>query len=180
MKYRSHMLFAPADAASAGGGGSPAPSVPAQAPQAAAQNPVADPASEQNQNPPAKPGLVQQVIDGLRSKAAINAELASARAEIASLKDRNATLLAENQRFTGEMARIKEALENANGEAQTTNQAAAAILASHGVDPVALPPAAAAGADTLQTLREKLAAEKNPRRRYTLQQQISAAEEKAS
>ena len=129
------------------------------------------------------PGIIEQAMAGLRSKAALNAEIAQLRGELQSLQTRydqletlNTELAAKVDTFTADHARLEAALQEAAEEKQSVDEAAAAKIASIGIAPAQLPPAGQDAQETADGLRDKLKVEKDPKERFRIQKQIDALE----
>lgn len=187
MKFRNNILRSAASGSPDGGGGQTTPPPAAVAgqttpPPAPAAGQTPPPAPGDGQQPPASPSLVQSIVNGLRSKQALNTdiarlngELSAARQEISDLRAENGRLLAENQRHTATLDELQKAVASLNSEASGTQQKAAAMLAAHGVAPAVLPPAAES-AESAQSIQERLSKETDPRRRFILTQKLMEAE----
>ena len=129
------------------------------------------------------PGIIEQAMAGLRSKAALNAEIAQLRGElqtaearVSELETQNATLNLQVSTFTADHARLEAALQEAAEEKQSVDEAAAAKIASIGIAPAQLPPAGQDAQETADGLRDKLKVEKDPKERFRIQKQIDALE----
>jgi predicted nuclease with TOPRIM domain len=132
---------------------------------------------------PRKPGVIEQAMAGLRSKAALNTEIAqlkgtveSQAARIQELETQAAELSGKVVKFTADHAALEQALTEAAEEKQSVDEAAAAKLAAVGIAPTQLPPAGQDAQDTADSLRDKLKVEKDPKERFRLQQRIDALE----
>jgi LPS O-antigen subunit length determinant protein (WzzB/FepE family) len=129
------------------------------------------------------PGIIEQAMAGLRSKAALNAEIAqlagklqSEQARATQLEERNQLLEQQVAGFKADHARLEQAIQDAAEEKQTVDEAAAAKLASAGVPQAALPPAGQDAQDTAESLRDKLKSTTDPKERFRIQQRIDALE----
>lgn len=130
-----------------------------------------------------KPGVIEQAMAGLRSKATLNAEIAQLKgtietqaARIAELESQNAELSGKVVKFTADHAALEEALQEAAEEKQTVDEAAAAKIASHGLATEQLPAAGQDAQETAESLREKLKVECDPKERFRIQKSIDALE----
>ena len=162
-RYQFHVLRSEAspDGGDAGGGATTAQAAP---------------------EPTAKaPNVIELAVAGLKSKAALNQEIHSLRDQLATatherdqLRAENLRLTTENQRLLDGESQLREALTTAQGEAQTTQQAAAAQLASMGVAPTTLPGQTTDMPETLEQLESQLAKATDGKQRFIIQKKINA------
>lgn len=104
-----------------------------------------------------------------QAEAALNAE----RAEVARLQQENATLKSEVETLRTERQAIEKMLDGEKGRKDAVAQAAAEQLEQHGFKVVDLP-AAESHADTLEGMMERMASEKDPKKRFELAEAINA------
>lgn len=153
--------------------------------------PAADaPAAEAPAAEPPKATLLEGVLGAMQSKGALVAQLndlkgkiTAADAEVITLKaaveskDGEITKLrAELATLNGERAQIQAALEASQKEVRTVEDAAIVQIGALGFSAEKLPEAAAEDAEqTVEALEKQLAAETDPKRIFTLNQQLEAA-----
>jgi hypothetical protein len=141
------------------------------------------PADPEASAPAKKPSVFERAMSAVQGRSALLADLSAARLELASaIEERNA-LAAQiadltNRADAGEAfaARVAE-LES---ERHTVSQAAARIAASSHVEPDALPETSEDEIETLETVREKLASETDPKERSRLAKKARALRETAA
>lgn len=177
------MMSVVADEAKAGGGGgSPAEPEPTTPPEKEETEEQAL-APEKQEAPAAKPGLVAQVLAGLKDKASLNSEITLQASRIVELESLVSTLTKEkeeltleNAELTADFATIDAALKTSESKAATVDQAAAAKIVDAGFSTKELPGAIAADEETIESLEEKLEAETNPKERFRIQSKINKLE----
>ena len=132
---------------------------------------------------PKKPGVIEQAMAGLRSKAALNSEIAvlkgqltTAQARVTELEGQVTTLSGQVSTYQQDHSRLEQVIKEAAEEKQTVDEAAAAKIASIGIVPSQLPAAGQDAQDTADSLRDKLKTEKDPKERYRIQQRIDTLE----
>jgi predicted RNase H-like nuclease (RuvC/YqgF family) len=134
--------------------------------------------------PAAKPpGRVAQVLASLKDKATLNAQIntqssriADLEAQVIALTESNQVLTVENGELTKDFAAIDSALKTTQAQVVAVDKLAAAKIVDAGFSSQSLPAAVAGDEETIESLEEKLAIEKDPKERFRLQTQINKLE----
>lgn len=152
---------------------------------AAPTAPTGTTAPEEQATPPAeqKPGVIEMAVASLKSKAALNGEISALKQQIATANDSLAAMTHERDElaakvgtYEAEREQLSAALTTATEEKQTVDEAAAAKLRAHGVDPQQLPAAGQDAEETKEALEEKLAKTEDPKERFRLTEKLMALE----
>jgi chromosome segregation ATPase len=141
-----------------------------------------------------KPGMLESVLGALQTKGSLVAEISGLKEKVTAAEGEALKLRGELEKANGELVRVRGELVTLQGERQ---QIAAALEASQkevttveakaldltaglGISSDKLPEASAEGGEQgVEALEKALAAEKDPQRIFTLNQELEAAKAKA-
>lgn len=130
-----------------------------------------------------KPGIIEQVVSGLRSRQALTSEIAQLRQELATAHAENQTISAEvdrltidNAEHTANMQALTAALDAAQADQRSSNEIAADLLRAKGVSPTTLPAASNSMQPTVADLEDQLSKTSDPKERYRITNKIMALE----
>jgi len=135
-----------------------------------------------------KPGLIDRVRNGLRSRSAVAGDLAAAESRVESLEQelgqwrgRAEKAEARVQVLEGEQAEIEKALKESQEQNTSTEEAAAKLLEQRGFAAEDLPASQSRGAQaTVEEIEQELEKCTDPAERYVLAGKLEEAEKAAA